>query len=101
MYILKDANGFSPYACIDSGDIAYELIGSDELQTPMVLVIGFWARRGATDEHDVMLDDLAWALATMLRAKYTARTATKSVTDFEELDGVSYKFELHFIEFMV
>jgi hypothetical protein len=67
----------------------------------MLLVIGFWCRRGDADEHDAMLDELALALALMLRAKHQAKFTTRSVSEFEVMDGVDYKFELHFVEFMV
>jgi hypothetical protein len=100
-YMKKDPSGVSPFACVDSGSIRYDLVGSDELQTPIILIVGFWARRSDDDSHDDMLDGLALALAKMLRAKYIARIPSRSVTDFEVLDGIPYKFELHFVEFLV
>jgi len=96
----KDPGGISPFACVDSGNIQYSTSGSTGLLTPMTMVIGFWARRESTDSHDVLLDNLILAFTEqVLRVKYNARFSSPSVSDFEILDGIPYKFELHFVEF--
>ncbi len=100
-YLKKDPQGISPFACIDSGNVQYDVVRSDAIPTSMVIIIGFWVRRGNADEHDTMLDNLAQALATMLKAKYSSQFVSKSITDYEEMDGISYKFELHFVEFSI
>ncbi len=100
-YWKKDPNGISPYACVDSGNIRYSTDGADSLLTPMTLVIGFWARRYSGNEHNVMLDNLILGLVTFLRKKYNAKFASPSVSDYETIDGIPYKFELHFVKFDV
>ena len=100
-YWNKNPGGISPFACVDSGSIYYSTSGSSELLTPMVLIIGFWAKRGETDEHDVMLDNLALGLVNILRNKYNATFKSPSISDYEILNGVPHKFELHFVQFDV
>ena len=45
-YWKKNPGGISPFACIDSGNVQYSTTGNIGLLTPMVMVVGFWARRG-------------------------------------------------------
>ncbi len=98
-YLNEKPNGITPFACVDAGAIQYNTTGSDERLTPIMVVIGFWAARGAADEHEVVLDNLALALALLLREKYMAKFASPSTTDYEVIKGTPYKFELHFVEF--
>jgi hypothetical protein len=99
-YLTKEVGGISPFACVDGGSVLYDLDGDDGLLTPFGLVVGFWAMRGGDNDAaaEDMLDDLALALALALRANYNAQFTVPSVSDYETLDGIPYKFELHFVE---
>lgn len=98
-YFPKDLDGRSPIAGVDGLWSQYDLSGDDSAETAFGLVVGFWARsmENRANAED-MLDNLAQQLATLLRAKYNARFSQPSVTDFEVVDGVEYKFELHYVE---
>jgi len=98
-YWKKNPGGLSPFACVDSGTVQYSTTGNIGLLTPITMVIGFWAKRGESDEHDVMLDNLILTFTNVLRSSYNARFVSSSISDYEILDGVPYKFELHFVEF--
>lgn len=95
----KDLGGRSPIAGVDGASVQYDLVGDETAETPFGLIVGFWARsmESRTDAED-MLDTLAQQLATLLRAKYNANFSQPSITDFEVVDGIEYKFELHYVE---
>jgi hypothetical protein len=98
-YFTKDPAGISPFCCVDSGSVQYDLSGDPTKQTSMQFVIGFWVRRDDPAGAEDMLDGLALALAQRLsEAYYQPRFYSPSVSDFEEIAGIQYKFELHFVE---
>jgi len=98
-YLRKKVNGISPFACIESGSLDYGTELNYGVPTMFVIIIGFWARRSDEGTTEEMLDDLAQALAEMVYSKYNAKFVSPSVTDYEVLDGIQYKFELHFVGF--
>jgi hypothetical protein len=98
-YWMKAPKGINPFCCVDSGSVLYPVEMDEGNQTHFGFVVGFWVRRdssAATAEDQ--LDSLALSLATSLQSSYNARFISKSVTDYEVVDGIPYKFELHFIE---
>jgi hypothetical protein len=98
-HLEKEPGGISPFACVDGGSVLYDLSGDDSNPTAYGLIVGFWVRRdlGEAASEDV-LDDLALELAKLLRKSYNAKFSTPSVSDYEVIDGLPYKFELHFVE---
>src|SRR5574343_114973 len=100
-YFTKNPGGISPFCCLDAGSVYYDLSGDETDPTRCVLVIGFWARRDGADGADDALDDLAYGMATSLSKNFNARLVSESATEYEDLEGVPSKFELHFVEFSI
>jgi hypothetical protein len=98
-YFEPDPRGISPFVCVDSAGALYSPPDDGGLQTPMRFVVGVWVRRDidpATAEDQ--LNDLALEIANVLRDDFNARFTDFPTSDFEMIEGVPYKFELHFVE---
>lgn len=96
-YFEPNPRGISPFACVDSAGMKYDL-GSDETITPARFVIGVWVKRTNAATAEDQLNDLALSIANVLRLNYLAKYTAEPQSDFEEIEGVQYKFELYFVE---
>jgi hypothetical protein len=98
-FFPKDPGGISPFCGIDRAGWQPNLTGDRSSQTPNQFVVGFWVRRDDPAAAEDTLDDLALALAGLLEAVYyQPKFFNPSQSDYEEIDGIQYKFELHFVE---
>ena len=97
-YFNPNPQGISPFACVDSAGALFDLSGDDTNLDPMRFVIGVWVRRDDPATAEDQINDLAASIATILALNYNAEFTTHPQSDFEEIEGVQYKFELHFVE---
>jgi hypothetical protein len=97
-YFPTNPAGISPLVGIDSAGAMFDLVDDDTNQTPMRFVIGVWVRRDDPATAEDQINDLAASIATVLALNYNAKFTTHPQSDFEEIEGIQYKFELHFVE---
>jgi hypothetical protein len=97
-YFETNPKGISPFACVDSAGALYGLPEDTSGLTPMRFVIGVWVRRDDPATAEDQINDLALSIAQILEANYNAKYTDFPQSDFEEIEGVQYKFELHFVE---
>lgn len=98
-YFEPNPRGISPFCCVDSGGWLPELPGDDTALTECHFVIGVWVRRdGGQSAAEDQIDDIALSIAQKLSAGYNAKFEGPSNSDYEDIEGVPYKFELHFVK---
>lgn len=96
-YFETNPRGISPFVCVDSAGQKPTLMG-DMVPTPARFVIGVWVRRDTPGTAEDQLNDLAASIVQVLSINYLAHYIDFPSSDFEEIEGVQYKFELHFVE---
>jgi hypothetical protein len=107
-YFEPNPQGISPFVCVDSAGKLFDLPDDETNLTPARFAIGVWQRRDdgngivtatTAQSAEDQLDDLALSIANVLRLNYpNSKFLDFPRTDYEEIEGLQYKFLFYFVE---
>jgi hypothetical protein len=95
-YLPKKFDGQSPVLTVESGPMHHT--GTPNEPQDIQLILGLWVARDtdASGAED-LLDTLSEALAEFMILTYSADFTRDSEPDYEEVDGLIYRLEFHYV----